>query len=288
MTESAYLNLPYRSVTVPAGELRYRRTGVSSGPPLLFLHGVFVNGDVWRNVIPHLEDTFDCVVLDLPFGAHEVPMRADADLSPLGIADMLADVIKEIGLAPVRVVANDSGGAFAQILTAQHPDLIDSLVLTNCDCYDNFFPLLFRYLTPLSRVPGGLWPVAQVLRVKAIRRSPLAYGWSTTRPLPPGIEHRYVSPLRRKEIRRDLARVMKNVHPRHTRAAIGALRSFERPVLVAWGDADRYFPLVLGRQLASDFPHATFEIIPGARAFVPEDAPAELARLIREFYREVD
>ncbi|AEF40516.1 alpha/beta fold hydrolase [Hoyosella subflava] len=258
--------------------------GTGERPPVLFLHGVFVNGDVWRNVVSRLSGSFDCVVPDLPFGSHHTPMNADADLSPLGIADLIADFIRALDIAPVRLVANDSGGAFAQIITAQHPELVDSLVLTNCDCYDNFFPLIFRYLTPLSRVPGGLWPVAQSLRLKPIRRSPLAYGWSTARPLPPQVEKAYVAPLLRSEIRRDIAKAMKDVHPRYTHAAIQALRTYPGRVLVAWGDADKYFPLRLGEQLARDIPNATFVKIPNARAFVPEDAPAELAKLISEFF----
>ncbi|MCW4353000.1 alpha/beta hydrolase [Hoyosella sp. YIM 151337] len=288
MTGTAFADLPHQSVSVPGGHIQYRRTSPrsaeGSSPPLLFLHGVFVNGNVWRGVVDRLADTFDCVVPDLPFGSHEVPMDATADLTPLGVADVISNLIQALDLAPVRLVANDSGGAFAQILTAQQPDLIDSLVLTNCDCYGNFFPLIFRYLTPLSRVRGGLFPVAHALRFRAVRRSPLAYGWSTARPLPRDVERAYVAPLRHSDIRRDIAKVMRDVHPRYTRAAIVTLRSFERPVLIVWGDADKYFPIRLGRQLASDIPNARFVAIPGARAFLPEDAPHELADAIREFY----
>ena len=39
-----------RSIDVPAGTIEYRESG--SGPPIVFVHGVGVNGDLWRNVAP--------------------------------------------------------------------------------------------------------------------------------------------------------------------------------------------------------------------------------------------
>lgn len=42
-----------RTVEVPAGTIEFRRRG--SGRPVVFVHGVGVNGDLWRDVVPRLD-----------------------------------------------------------------------------------------------------------------------------------------------------------------------------------------------------------------------------------------
>ncbi len=151
---ASFLSTPFQEVAVTGGRIRYRRMG--TGTPLLFVHGVFVNSDLWRNVVPALSDEFDCVVLDLPLGSHSLPMAPDAALSPPDLAAILAEVIEALDLGPVRIVANDSGGALTQILTARRPELVHSVVLTSCDAYNYFFPPLFRTLPIAARIPGAL------------------------------------------------------------------------------------------------------------------------------------
>src|SRR3954465_13501643 len=83
------------------GPLRYFDVG--SGPPIVFVHGLFVNANLWRKVIPPLPRQFRCIALDLPFGSHELPMRVDADLSERGVVDMIASAIESLGLDEVAL-----------------------------------------------------------------------------------------------------------------------------------------------------------------------------------------
>ena len=69
---------------LPQGTIHYRDTG--SGEPIVFVHGLLVNGGLWRKVTPALSREFRCIVPDLPLGSHRTPMAADADLSPPGVA----------------------------------------------------------------------------------------------------------------------------------------------------------------------------------------------------------
>jgi pimeloyl-ACP methyl ester carboxylesterase len=118
MSVSAVLGEP-RSVDVPAGTIDHRESG--SGPPIVFVHGVGVNGDLWRNVAPGLAVEHRCIAPDLPFGAHSRPLRDDADLSLPGMARIVADFVAALGLEDAAVVANDTGGAVAQWLAGHHP-----------------------------------------------------------------------------------------------------------------------------------------------------------------------
>src|SRR5918999_4159511 len=125
-----------KTVQVPGGTIAYRERG--SGPPVLFVHGVLVNGDLWRDVVPAVAESHRCLVPDLPMGGHDVPMDEDADLSPPGLAKLLDDFLAALDLDDVTIVANDTGGALTQILLANHPDRVSRVVITSCDAFDNF------------------------------------------------------------------------------------------------------------------------------------------------------
>ncbi len=65
--------------------LYYSDSG-GDGPPVVFLHGVLMNGTLWSEVIDQLPDHYRIIVPALPFGAHRTPMSEDADLSMESIA----------------------------------------------------------------------------------------------------------------------------------------------------------------------------------------------------------
>ncbi len=281
-----FLRTPFQEVAVSGGRIRYRRVG--TGTPLLFVHGVFVNSDLWRNVVPALTDEFDCIVLDLPLGSHSLPMDADAALSPPDLAAILAEIIEALDLAPARIVANDSGGALTQILTARRPELVHSVVLTSCDAYNYFFPPMFRTLPVAARIPGALAVLAQALRLGWFRKLPLAYGWATATPIAPDVLESYIAPMRRSAVRRDLAKVLRDVKSRHTLTAVEALKSYDGRVLLVWGEYDKVFPLRHAHQLVRDLRHADLVTLPATGAFVPEDSPEPLAELIAGFFSQPD
>jgi pimeloyl-ACP methyl ester carboxylesterase len=74
-------------------------------------------------------------VPDWPMGSHVIPMNRDADLSPPGQAKLVADLIEALGLERATIVGNDTGGAVSQLVATRHPDVVDRLVLTNCDSW---------------------------------------------------------------------------------------------------------------------------------------------------------
>ncbi|MEN3360617.1 MAG: hypothetical protein V7637_4599 [Mycobacteriales bacterium] len=272
-----------RAVRLPQGVIAYRERG--DGRPVVFVHGLLVNADLWRAVVPAVADAgYRCLTPDWPLGSHELPMPADADLSPPGLADLIGRFLEALDLSDVTLVANDTGGALVQILMARRPDRIGRVVLASCDALERFFPPAFRYLPIMARLPGSGWLLAQALRPRALHRLPIAYGWLTHRPIPPEVMDSYLQPARRSPgVRRDLRRFLRGVHRRHTLAAAERFGAFDRPVLLAWGVDDRLFPVSLARRLAALLPDARLVPVAGARTFVPEDQAEVLAKLITEF-----
>jgi pimeloyl-ACP methyl ester carboxylesterase len=271
-----------REVELPQGTIHYRERG--SGEPIVFVHGILVNGDLWREVVPRLADRYRCIVPDLPLGAHEVAMRADADLTPPGLARLIVDFVEAVGLQRPAIVANDTGGALTQIAAANHGDRLGPVVLTSCDAFEHFLPWMFRYLAPLTRVPGGLSLLGRAARLKAVRRAPNAFGWLMAQDPPQQVLDGWLEPpTRDAAIRRDVAKVLRGIDKRHTLAAAERLSGFDRPVLLAWGARDRVFPLADAQKLASILPNAQLRTVQDSYAFVPEDQPEELAGLVAEF-----
>ena len=274
-----------KTVRLPQGPVRYREVG--EGPPVVFVHGVLVNGELWRKVVPAVAAAgFRCLVPDWPLGGHSLPMPEDADLTPPGQARIIADFLAELDLNDVLVVANDTGGAITQLLMTQHPERLGGVVLTPCDCFDQFFPPLFRYLPLLARVPGGLWSLVQPLRLKALHRLPIAFGLVSRRPIPADVRMGYLRPgIQDRLIRRDLRKFLLDVQPRHTLEAAKRLPGFRKPVLLAWPKEERIFPIELAHRLAELLPDAKVVEIEDSLTFVSEDQPDELAKQVIAFAR---
>jgi pimeloyl-ACP methyl ester carboxylesterase len=267
-------------VELAQGTVRYRERG--SGPPIVFVHGVAVNADLWRKVVPLLADRFRCIAPDWPVGAHEVPVPR-ADVSPPGLAALIADFLEKLELEDVTLVGNDTGGAVCQIVVTTRPERIGRLVLTSCDAFERFPPPPFGFLRVLGIVPGALALSAQSLRLRAAQKSPLGYGWLSNELPEREVMEGWTAPARRAEIRADGRRFLRSVSNRQTLEAAEKLPSFEKPVLLAWAAEDKLFPLSLAERLAERFPNCRLEVIEGSRTFVSEDRPERLAELIGEF-----
>jgi pimeloyl-ACP methyl ester carboxylesterase len=272
-----------RTVDVPAGTIGYRERG--SGHPIVFAHGVGVNGDLWRKVAPELAaDGYRCIVPDLPLGAHSIPLRGEADMSLPGLADILASFIDALDLREATLIANDTGGAITQAYVGRNPERLARLVLTSCDAFDRYPPPAVAYLKPLARTPGGLWLLGRSVRFKPVQRLPIAYGWATSEPVEPRIMASYTTSVRTNPgVRADLERVLRAARKDHMQAASRSVAAFDRPALVTWAAGDKFFPVEHGRKLAELLPHGRFELVEDSRTFIPEDQPERLVQLVREF-----
>jgi pimeloyl-ACP methyl ester carboxylesterase len=267
------------------GTIHYRESG--EGPPIVFMHGLLVDGRLWRKVTPLLQDDFRCIVPDLPLGSHPEPMSADADLSPPGLARIVADFLEALDLEDVVLVGNDTGGAITQITAANHPERIGRVVLTNCDAFENFLPPMFRPMQWAARVPPVLNGLLQGMRFAPLRRLPNAFGWLIKRDFAGAPTREWVEPfLSDGQIRRDAVKVLRGIDPRYTFEAAEKLRDFDRPTLLAWAVEDRFFKLSYAEKLADTINGARLERIEDSYTFVPEDQPERLAELIARFARE--
>jgi pimeloyl-ACP methyl ester carboxylesterase len=267
-------------VELPAGRIRYREAG--EGKPVVFVHGYLVDGRLWDGVVDTLSDRCRCIAPDWPIGSQQIAMKPDADLSPYGIASIVASFLEALDLDDVTIVGNDSGGAMSQVLVTRHPERIGRLVLTNCDTHENFPPGPFKLMPPLAKLPGMMSVIAAPFRIGAVARA--AFRPFTKEPLPPELIASWMEPgLHDRDVKRDVKKVTIGMNKRYTLEAIEKLRNSELPVLLTWAPRDRIFPLKYAQRFADEVPNARIVEIPDSRTFVPVDQPQRLADEIASF-----
>jgi len=275
-------------VELSAGTIEYTDTG-GDGPVLVLLHGLMMDASLWDGVIAGLSSDHRCVAPTLPLGAHRHPMRPDADLSLSGIARLVAEFCDRLGLVDVTLVGNDTGGALVQLLMADGAPSVSRAVLASCDAFDNFPPgLTGKTLVASGRLSPGMFGLfMQQMRLRPVRRLPIAFGWLTKRG--DAATARWVRPvLTQAGIRRDTVRVL-----RACRAAAAGqgllvataerLPEFKHPALVVWASDDRVMPPEHGRRLAGLLPEARLVEVADSYTLIPLDQPARFASLLREF-----
>jgi pimeloyl-ACP methyl ester carboxylesterase len=271
-------------VELSRGTVDYEDTG-GERPVIVFLHGLIMDGSLWRHVVKDLRADYRCVLPTLPLGGHRRPMRADADLSMRGIAETIGELLEALDLRDVTLAMNDWGGG-QLLIGGPYDERIARLALCSCEAFDNVPPKgAARVLPHIARVPGGLDAALLPFRFDRLRRLPMTFGPLSQRPVPREVMDRWFGPIgEQREVRRDLRKyvVSSPQGRRDLLAAADALASFDRPALVAWAAEDRLMPREHGRRLAELLPQGKLVEIPDCYTLIPEDQPAALAGQLRE------
>jgi pimeloyl-ACP methyl ester carboxylesterase len=246
----------------------------SAHPPVLFVHGILVDGQLWRDVAENLgRRGYRCIVPTLPLGSHTIPVRDATVLSLAGVAELINDAIVGLDLSDVTLVGSDTGGGLCQLVIDAHPDRIGRLVLTNCDAFDKCPPAPFDLVFAVLRGPVSIKALLGPMRLGALRRSPLGYGLLINQP-DPDMTADWLQPcLKDSRICRDLAALLRQVAKTDLTDVATRLPRFTKPVTLVWGQSDRCFTPSLGRRLAGVFSNGKLIEVPDAKTFVAIDNP---------------
>jgi len=185
------------------------------------------------------------------------------------------------------VVGNDTGGALVQLLMADGAwPALSRVVLASCDAFDNFPPgLTGKTLVASGRLSPGMFGLfMQQMRLRPVRRLPIAFGWLTNRGDAATAE--WMKPvLTQAAIRRDTVRVLRACRTAKGLlvAAAERLPGFKHPGLVVWASEDRVMPPEHGRRLAGLLPDARLVEVADSYTLIPLDQPARFASIVREF-----
>ena len=272
-----------KTIKTSFGDIAYVEKG--AGPVALFVHGVLLNGYLWRNVIDQLADQRRCIAVDL-MGHGATRVAADQDLSFDAQARMLAAFVEALGVEQVDLVGNDSGGGIAQIFAATHPERIRTLTLTNCDVHDNVFPPAFVPLVELIKGGGMLGAFRPLLGNPAAARQAFAATFEAPERVSAETLEAYVRPaIANEESARCSQRWMQALNAEDLSRVTPKLRELQAPTLVIWGTGDVFFDVQWAYWLKDTIPGATEVIeVPGAKLFFPEERTELLAGHLRRFW----
>lgn len=271
-----------RTVDTRVGEIAYTEFG--EGPTALFVHGVLVNGLLWRNVIEQVADVRRCVAIDLPLHGGSPP---SADMSFHGFADAVAALHEALDLGPVDLVGNDTGGLVCQLFAVAHPEKLRSLTLTNCDVHDNVPPDAFKPAVELAR--QGLFSAGlrAVLEQEGRTGLDAAFSIAYEHPerQPEELLRGYVEPVVGTEERgRLFDQRMADADPDTLVRVESRLRELHVPTLLAWGTADDFFSMEDARTLLGILPRAELVTFEGAKLFFADERADELIPHLRRHW----
>lgn len=271
------------------GRIAYVEQG--SGPVALFLHGVPLNGFHWRHVMAQCRHVRRCIALDL-MGLGYSEVAATQDLSFAAQAAMVAAVLDALGIERVDVVANDSGGAVAQIFAANNPGRIRSLTLTNCDVHDGWPPEATAPFIAAARASQLADQFASLRTDVEAARSPAGLGTVYARPelLDAPTLETYLAPIVSSDVRREqFNRYWTSFDATQTMAVEAGLRRLAAPALIVWGLADPFFDLKWAYWLRGTLPCARPVVeVPDAKLFFPEDMPEALLTPLLAMWHDID
>jgi pimeloyl-ACP methyl ester carboxylesterase len=281
------LNAHRHTAATRFGEISYLDIG--AGPTALFVHGIATNAYLWRHVMDALSGQRRCIAIDLPLHGQS-PVTAEQDLSLAALAEGLDDFCDVLGLTGVDLVANDTGGAIAQIFAARYPPRLATLTLTNCDTVDNLPPEAFRPMIELAAA-GNLAPsaVAMFANLEAAAKISFASGYEHLDQIDRDVIRSYLQPcFGTIERARQFERLLVSLDVGDLQAVMPQLRELTVPTLVVWGTGDAFFDVSWAYWLRDTIPGTTRVVtVDGARLFFPEERPMDLVPHLEQHWAAV-
>jgi pimeloyl-ACP methyl ester carboxylesterase len=273
-----------KSTATRFGNIAYTEQG--HGPVALFVHGVYLNGYLWRHVIGRVADLRRCIAIDLL--AHGATgASSDQDLSFTAQAEMLEAFCENLGLDQVDLVANDSGAGIAQIFAAHHPERLRTLALTNSDVHDNWPPLKFQPTVQLAR-EGKLADIGRKMLADIdFARARFVNAYEYPERVSEETFRIYLEPVYgTAEAARNLERFIAAMDCRHTVAVEPLLRRLQVPTLIVWGTPDIFFDKKWAYWLRDTIPGSRKVVeVDDAKLFFPEERPDVLSDALREHWQ---
>jgi pimeloyl-ACP methyl ester carboxylesterase len=255
-------------------EIRWTRRG--SGPPVVFCHGTPWSSALWAPIADVLAADFTVYLWDMPgFGRSTMAEGQDVSLAAQG--RLLTDLVGSWGLADPHVIAHDIGGAVALRAHLLHGMPIRSLALVDVVALrpwgSPFFRLVAEHPEVFTALPAPLH--------EALLRAYIA--GAAARPLAAEHADMLASPWLGPAGQAALYRQMAQADETHTDEVEPRYPRLDLPVLVVWGERDRWIPVDRAHRLAALIPGARLQLVPGSGHLVQLDAPEALTGALQRW-----
>jgi pimeloyl-ACP methyl ester carboxylesterase len=249
------------------------------GAPVVLVHGTPFSSYVWRGIAPALAENYRVHVFDLlGYGTSE--KREGQDVSLYAQGKLLARLLEHWELESPMIVGHDFGGAItlrAHLLEGRDFErivLVDAVSVAGPA--SPFYRLVQDYPGVFRQIPGYMHRAMVAAYVRD----------ATYRPMTDEETMPYLKPWLGEEGQAAFYRQIAQNDQRYTDEVEPLYGRIGRPVLILWGEEDRWLPLERGEKLHSLIPGSRLETIPECAHLAQEDASeAVLDHLIRFFSR---
>lgn len=266
-------------VDIQGRRLYYYAAGSrGAGVPVILLHGFPTSSRLWHAVVRDFPAGHRLVICDLPGFGRSDPLEARDGC--LAHAEAVLGLMDDLRVDRACLVGHGMGGGVAQLVALRAPQRVSHLALVDTAAFGiapRRMARQARALAPFARLlpPGLLASLVQASMLPGFadrERSRLTLDTCL---------HPFTTELGRDRLVRHL-RALARCETAEATAKLGALAI---PTAILWGAGDRFYPVAIAHRLKAALPGATLEIVPGARHFLPEDAPERVLAGISELLK---
>jgi pimeloyl-ACP methyl ester carboxylesterase len=279
-TRDVVFNADYsRFVEVAGVQVHYQEAGDNSASPLLLIHGFASSNLVWSKVLLQLSEAgFRVIAPDLlGYGYSGKPRHLDYTIASQ--AKMVIGLLKQLGIANIRLVGSSYGGAVAATIALDHPELVEKLVLVGAVTNNRPTRYMLMRLFGSPIIGDILSPLVvgsrRLLRLR-MKRVYDRHAWELDERR---VQARHL-PLRTRGTHRAIIRTVRRWDAERISRDAHLLA---QPTLIVWGDKDREVPLADGERLQQEIPNSRLFVFRECGHLPHEEYPAEFTKLVSEF-----
>lgn len=270
------------------GRIAYVEQG--NGDVALFLHGFPLNGFQWRGALERLSPHKRCIAPDF-MGLGFTEVAPGQGVAPADQVAMLGAFLDRLKVGQVDLIANDSGGAVAQLFVIRYPERVRTMLLTNCDVEFDSPPPALLPVIELAR--EGTYPdkwLVPWVADKKLARSPDGLGGmcysDPSRPTDAAIDM-YLKPLIASPESKALANAYTiGLTPNPLAGIEPELRRCKAPTRIVWGTSDTIFSAASPGYLDRLLPNSKgVRPVPKGKLFFPEEYPDLIAEEALRLWR---
>ncbi|PSJ60401.1 alpha/beta fold hydrolase [Pseudaminobacter soli (ex Li et al. 2025)] len=268
------LDLPNTTI-IEGNAVRWGKAG--GGPPLVAIHGTPFSSQVWRRIVPQLEDRRTIYYFDLVgYGLSE--MRDGQDVSLAVQNKVLAALFAEWGLERPDVLAHDFGGATALRAYYLNGLRYGSLTIFDAVALAPWGSPLVQHVRKYEPAFSGMPDYMHRALLRAYLQT------AAHNPLPEQAMDIYCAPWLGPVGQPAFYRQIGQMDQKYTDEVEGRYERMECPVTVLWGQNDEWIPYEKGVALAASISDGACIPISDSGHLVQEDRPeAIVAAVLKQF-----
>ncbi len=258
------------------------------GRPLVLLHGVTLQAEVWAPLLHLLGDRFRVMAVDVR--GHGRSVVGDDGVGRVAAAHDVVTLVEHFDLRDAILAGHSMGGMIIGETCTRHPEVVA----------DRVAGLVLMNTAASHLVPRATLPVVRTVRRRAGAR--VAAGRRLPRLV--GDNNRSLIATRAAFGSRPSAAAVEQARRMGSEVRLdyyiplwadlldydgeAGLEAFDGPALVLVGSLDRLTPPAMARRIAAHLRDAELHVIPGAGHQLLQERPREVSELIRQLADRLD